>query len=116
MEVVEFRSKLNIEPKQIVFVEKTYTLKTDHKTGLLIQKLLSEKATDTTDDKLISLALGEKQAKELMEEIEAAGEKDGCAINYTENKNAIVFGIMSVLYNKPYEDFEKAYDEDKGKK
>ena len=108
MSVVDFRSKLNFEPKQVQFIDKVYTLKTDHKTGLLIQKLLSEKATDTTDDKLISLALGEKQAKELMEEIEAAGKKDGCAINYTENKNAIVFGIMSVLYNKPYEEFAGA--------
>ena len=29
------------------------------------------------------------------------------AENYTENMQSIIFGIMSVLYNKPYEEFEK---------
>lgn len=35
-------------------------------------------------------------------------------MNYMENKNAIVYGVMSVLFNKPYEYFEKAV-EDAGK-
>ena len=111
--VADFRSKLNFEPKQIVFVEKTYTLRTDHKTGLLLQQLFKEKSDETTDEKMLKLVYGEKQYNEIIEELEKAGESG--AVNYTENINAVIFATMSVLYNKPYEDFEKAA-ENAGKK
>lgn len=101
--VADFRSKLNFEPKQIQFIDKVYTLKTDHKTGLLLQQLMRENNADT-DEKTLKLVLGEKQYNELMEELEKAGEEKG-AVNYTENLTAIIYGIFSVLYNRPYEDF-----------
>ena len=101
--VVDFRSKLNFEPKQVQFIDKVYTLKTDHKTGLLLQQLMRENNADT-DEKTLKLVLGEKQYNELMEELENAGEEKG-AVNYTENLTAIIYGIFSVLYNRPYEDF-----------
>ena len=101
--VVDFRSKLNFEPKQVQFIDKVYTLKTDHKTGLLLQQLMRENNADT-DEKTLKLILGEKQYNELMEELEKAGEEKG-AVNYTENLTAIIYGIFSVLYNRPYEDF-----------
>ena len=104
--VADFRSKLNFEPKQIQFVENVYSLKTDHKTGLLIQALMKEVDPDT-DEKLLKLVYGEKQYKELLEELEEAGKETG-SVNYTENMQAIVFATMSVLYNKPYEEFEHA--------
>lgn len=111
--VSNFRNKLNFEPKQIVFVEKVYTLKTDHKTGLLLQELLNGNLDASTDEKMLKLVYGEKQYKEILEEIEIAG-KDG-AENYTENINAVIFATMSVLYNKPYDEFKKAA-ENAGKK
>ena len=43
--VADFRSKLNFEPKQIQFIEKVYNLKTDHKTGLLLQELFKRERT-----------------------------------------------------------------------
>lgn len=105
--VVDFRSKLNFEPKQIQFIENVYTLKTDHKTGLLLQELFSKEADAETDEKMLKLVFGEKQYKELIEELEQAGEEKG-AVNYTENMQAIIFATMAVLYNKPYEEFENA--------
>ena len=101
--VADFRSKLNFEPKQVQFIDKVYTLKTDHKTGLLLQQLMRENNADM-DEKTLKLVLGEKQYNELMEELEKAGEEKG-AVNYTENLTAIIYGIFSVLYNRPYEDF-----------
>ena len=101
--VADFRSKLNFELKQVQFIDKVYTLKTDHKTGLLLQQLMRENNADT-DEKTLKLILGEKQYNELMEELEKAGEEKG-AVNYTENLTAIIYGIFSVLYNRPYEDF-----------
>ena len=56
---------------------------------------------------MLKLVLGEKQYEELMQELEETGAEQG-AVNYTENIQAIIFGIMSVLYNKPYEDFLQA--------
>ena len=103
--VADFRSKLNFEPKQVQFIEKVYTLKTDHKTGLLLNELLRKDVDESTDEKTLKLVLGEKQYEELMGELESAGGESG-SVNYTENMQAIVFGIMSVLYNRPYEDFE----------
>ena len=110
--VGDFRSKLNFEPKQVQFIEKVYNLKTDHKTGLLLQELFSKEADETTDEKMLKLVLGEKQYNELMEELEVTGEEKG-SVNYMENMQAIIFGIMAVLYNKPYEEFEQAYDKEK---
>ena len=104
--VSNFRNKLNFEEKQIVFVEKVYTLKTDHRTGLLLQELLNGDVDSSTDEKMLKLVYGEKQYKEIIAEIEEAG-KDG-AENYSENINAVIFATMSVLYNKPYEEFEQA--------
>ena len=104
--VADFRSKLNFEPKQIQFIDKVYTLKTDHKTGLLLQELFKKEPDVETDEKMLKLVFGEKQYNELMTELEQAGAEQG-AVNYTENMRSIIFGTMSVLYNKPYEDFEK---------
>ena len=110
--VGDFRSKLNFEPKQVQFIEKVYNLKTDHKTGLLLQELFGKEADETTDEKMLKLVLGEKQYNELMEELEVTGEEKG-SVNYMENMQAIIFGIMAVLYNKPYEEFAQAADKEK---
>ena len=110
--VVDFRSKLNFEPKQVQFVDKVYNLKTDHKTGLLLQELFKKETDAETDNKMLKLVLGEKQYNELMEELEKAGEEKG-AVNYTENMQSIIFGVMSVLYNKPYEEFANAVNAEK---
>ena len=109
--VADFRSKLNFEPKQVQFIDKVYTLKTDHKTGLLLQELFKKETDAETDNKMLKLVLGEKQYNELMEELEKAGENG--AVNYTENIQAIIFGVMSVLYNKPYEEFANAVNTEK---
>ena len=110
--VVDFRNKLNFEPKQVQFVDKVYNLKTDHKTGLLLQELFKKETDAETDNKMLKLVLGEKQYNELMEELEKAGEEKG-AVNYTENMQSIIFGVMSVLYNKPYEEFANAVNAEK---
>lgn len=110
--VVDFRSKLNFEPKQVQFIEKTYTLNTDHKTGLLLQELYKNKDETGAEDKILKLTMGEKQYKELMAELDEAGAKTG-AVNYDENIKAIIFAIMSVLYNQPYEVFEQAVSAEK---
>ena len=110
MSVVDFRSKLNFEPKQVQFIDKVYTLKTDHKTGLLLQELYKKKDETGVEDKILQLTLGEKQYKELMAELDNAGKETG-SVNYDENMKVILFAIMSVLYNQPYETFEQAVND-----
>ena len=111
--VADFRSKLNFEPKQVQFIDKVYTLKTDHKTGLLMTEYLTKHGNDAdSDEKVVKLVLGEKQYNELMEELETVGNEKG-AVNYTENLTSIVYGIFSVLYNRPYEDFDKRSNTEK---
>ena len=112
MAIANFRDKLNFEAKQIQFIDKVYTLKTDHKTGLLLQELFKKEPDASTDEKMLRLVFGEKQYNELMEELRQAGEENG-AENYTENMQAIIFATMSVLYNKPYEEFENASNSEK---
>lgn len=112
MAIANFRDKLNFEPKQIQFIDKVYTLKTDHKTGLLLQELFKKEPDASTDEKMLRLVFGEKQYNELLEELGQAGEENG-AENYAENMQAIIFATMSVLYNKPYEEFENASNAEK---
>lgn len=102
-----FRDKLNFNKKTVVFVEKEYTLKTDHKTGLLLQELQRE-APEDANEKIVKLILGENQAKHLFDELEKAGKENGSE-NYMENINVVIFGLMSVLYDKPYEMFAEAF-------
>lgn len=111
--IADFKSKLNFEPKQIQFIDKVYTLKTDHKTGLLLQELYKKDVDDTTDEKMLKLVYGEKQYNEIIEEITATGNAEGKAENYTENMQAVVFATFSVLYNKPYEEFAGAAEIEK---
>lgn len=108
----DFRSKLNFEVKQVQFIDKVYTVKTDQKTGLLLQELFKKEADSKTDEKVLKLALGEKQYKELIEELEKTGDEKG-SINYMENMQVIVLGVMSMIYNKPYEEFENAVNSQK---
>ena len=108
----DFRSKLNFEVKQVQFIDKVYTVKTDQKTGLLLQELFKKEADSETDEKVLKLALGEKQYKELIEELEKTGDEKG-SINYMENMQVIVLGVMSMIYNKPYEEFENAVNSQK---
>ena len=112
--VADFSSKLNFEPKQIQFIEKVYTLKTDHKTGLLLQELFKKEPDAETDEKMLKLVYGEKQFNELMEELEKAGEEKG-AVNYTENMQTNLIATTAIIYNKPYEDFEKTTEKAKKK-
>ena len=107
MAIANFRDKLNFEAKQIQFIDKVYTLKTDHKTGLLLQALFKENDSAEADEKLLKLVYGEKQYNELMEEIESAGKEQGSE-NYAENSQAIIYATMSVLYNMPCEEFANA--------
>ena len=53
--VADFRSKLNFEPKQAQFIDKVYELKTDHKTGLLLQELFKNEADAETDNRMLKL-------------------------------------------------------------
>ena len=110
--VADFRSKLNFEPKQVQFIDKVYNLKTDHKTGLLLQELFRRDTDADTDEQMLKLVLGEKQYNELIEELETTGNEKG-SVNYTENMQSIVFGVMSVLYNRPYEEFASAVNAEK---
>lgn len=110
--VADFRSKLNFEPKEIQFIDNVYRLKTDHKTGLLLQELYKKETNAETDEKMLKLVYGEKQYNELMAELEIVGKEKG-AVNYMENIQSIIFATMSVLYNKPYEEFESTYNAEK---
>ena len=112
--VVDFSSKLNFEAKQIKFVDKVYTLKTDHKTGLLLQELFRKEADAETDNKMLKLVLGERQYNELMEEIEVTGTERG-SVNYTENIETILCAVIATLYNQDYDEF-RAKAEQQAKK
>jgi hypothetical protein len=61
---MNFANKMNFEAQTVQFVDKVYTVKTDHKTGLLFNDLM-KKQPDDLDEKTIKLLLGEKQAEEL---------------------------------------------------
>ena len=112
--VVDFRSKLNFDPKQVQFIDKVYDLKTDHKTGLLLQELFKKEADAETDNKMLKLVLGERQYNELMEEIEVTGTKRG-SVNYTENIETILCAVIATLYNQDYDEF-RAKAEQQAKK
>lgn len=98
--IVDISKYINNDAPQMVLFGKTYTVKNDKKTILLMNEL--QKGADNTDEKIISLLVGKENAKEICNIIDENP-------NYNENAKTILLNLMALATGQEYEVLEERF-------
>lgn len=104
--VIDITKYFNNDVPEMVFMGKTYHVKNDKTTILLMQKLQREQPEEISDDEENSLGTDEKILKLLV------GKEDGAEImqivntsaNYTENLQAVLLNAIALATGREYEE------------
>lgn len=101
--IVDISKYINNDAPQMVLFGKTYTVKNDKKTILLLNELQQkEKGSSEADDKIIELLVGKEGAKEITAIINDNP-------NYSENAKAILLNLMALATGQTYEEMESRF-------
>ena len=99
--IVDISKYINNDAPQMVLFGKTYTVKNDKKTVLLLDELQrkSQAEGENADDKIIELLVGKEDGKEICRIINESA-------NYAENAKVIVLNLLALATGQAYEDLE----------
>ena len=102
--IVEISKYINNDAPQIVLFGKTYTVKNDKKTVLLLDDLQrkAQAEGENADDKIIELLVGKEDGKEICKIINESA-------NYAENAKVIVLNLLALATGQEYEELEKRF-------
>ena len=102
--IVDISKYINNDAPQMVLFGKTYTVKNDKKTVLLLDELQrkSQAEGENADDKIIELLVGKEDGKEICKIINESA-------NYAENANVIVLNLLALATGQTYEDLEARF-------
>ena len=102
--IVDISKYINNDAPQMVLFGKTYTVKNDKKTVLLLDELQrkSQEEGENADDKIIELLVGKEEAKEICRIINESA-------NYAENAKVIVLNLLALATGQTYEDLEARF-------
>ena len=102
--IVDISKYINNDAPQMVLFGKTYTVKNDKKTVLLLDELQrkSQEDGENADDKIIELLVGEEDGKEICRIINESA-------NYAENAKVIVLNLLALATGQTYEDLEARF-------
>ena len=102
--VVDISKYINNDAPQMVLFGKTYTVKNDKKTVLLLDDLQrkSQAEGENADDKIIELLVGKEDGKEICKIINESA-------NYAENAKVIVLNLLALATGQEYEELEKRF-------
>lgn len=98
--IVDISKYINADAPQMVLFGKTYTVKNDKSTILAMYAL--QKEEENADEAIISLLVGEENAKEICNIINEAP-------NYSENAKVIVLNLMALATGQEYEVLEERF-------
>ena len=96
--IVDISKYINNDAPQMVLFGKTYTIKNDKKTVLLLNEIQS-KNSENADEKIIELLVGKEDGKEICKIINESA-------NYSENAKVIMLHLLSLATGQSYEDLE----------
>ena len=102
--IVDMSKYINNDAPQMVLFGKTYTVKNDKKTVLLLDELQrkSQEEGENADDKIIELLVGKEDGKEICRIINESA-------NYAENAKVIVLNLLALATGQTYEDLEARF-------
>ena len=102
--IVDISKYINNDAPQMVLFGKTYTVKNDKKTVLLLDELQrkSQEEGENADDKIIELLVGKEDGKEICKIINESA-------NYAENAKVIMLNLLALATGQPYEELEKRF-------
>ena len=102
--IVDISKYINNDAPQMVLFGKTYTVKNDKKTVLLLDELQrkSQAEGENADDKIIELLVGKEDGKEICRIINESA-------NYAENAKVIVLNLLALATGQSYEDLEARF-------
>ena len=102
--IVDISKYINNDAPQMVLFGKTYTVKNDKKTVLLLDELQrkSQAEGENADDKIIELLVGKEDGKEICRIINESA-------NYAENAKVIVRNLLALATGQTYEDLESRF-------
>ena len=102
--IVDISKYINNDAPQMVLFGKTYTVKNDKKTGLLLAELQrkSQQEGENAADKIIELLVGKEDGKEICRIINESA-------NYAENAKVIVLNLLALATGQAYEDLEARF-------
>lgn len=98
--IVDISKYINADAPQMVLFGKTYTVKNDKSTILAMFAL--QKEAENADEKIISLLVGEENAKEICNIINESP-------NYSENAKVIMLNLMALATGQEYEVLEERF-------
>ena len=99
--IVDISKYINNDAPQMVLFGKTYTVKNDKKTVLLLDELQkkSQQEGENADHKIIELLVGKENGKDICRIINESA-------NYAENAKVIVLNLLALATGQDYEDLE----------
>ena len=102
--IVDISKYINNDAPQMVLFGKTYTVKNDQKTVLLLDELQrkSQAQGENADDKIIELLVGKEDGKEICRIINESA-------NYAENAKVIVLNLLALATGQTYEELEARF-------
>ena len=102
--IVDISKYINNDAPQMVLFGKTYTVRNDKKTVLLLDELQrkSQAEGENADDKIIELLVGKEDGKEICRIINESA-------NYAENAKVIVLNLLALATGQTYEDLEARF-------
>lgn len=102
--IVDISKYINNDAPQMVLFGKTYTVKNDKKTVLLlneVQAKAEENGLDV-DEKIIEILVGKQNAKEICKIINENS-------NYSENAKVVLLNLMALATGQEYEVLEERF-------
>lgn len=99
--IVDISKYINNDAPQMVLFGKTYTVKNDKKTVLLLNEIQSTDADDA-DEKIIKLLVGKEAGEEICKIIDESA-------NYSENAKVILLNLLSLATGQDYEVLEARF-------
>lgn len=100
--IVDISKYINNDAPQMVLFGKTYTIKNDKKTVLLLNELQRDQSEENTDEKIIKLLVGVEHGQEIIDIINNNP-------NYSENTKAIMLNLLSLATGAEYEVLEARF-------
>lgn len=100
--IVDISKYINNDAPQMVLFGKTYTIKNDKKTVLLLNELQRDQSEENTDEKIIKLLVGVEHGQEIIDIINNNP-------NYSENTKVIMLNLLSLATGAEYEVLEARF-------